>query len=67
MGILSYRNIVKNGIVENNGARGRPMRHKHKKNQKTSRCALLDALAIFSKVAAIIGTIVAIVDTLHRW
>lgn len=43
------------------------MRHKHKKIQKTSRCGLLDALAIFSKVAAIIGTIVAIVDTLHRW
>lgn len=43
------------------------MRHKHKKIQKRSRCALLDALAIFSKVAAIIGTIVAIVDTLHRW
>jgi hypothetical protein len=43
------------------------MRHKQKKIQKQSRCALLGVLAIFSKVAAIIGTIVAVIDTLHRW
>ena len=43
------------------------MRHKHKKIHKRPRCAPLDALAIFSKVAAIIGTIVAVIDTLHRW
>jgi hypothetical protein len=43
------------------------MRPKQKKIQKKPRCSLLDALAIFSKVAAIIGTIVAVIDTLHRW
>ena len=43
------------------------MRRKHRKNQKRPRSAPLRALSIISQAAAIIATIVAIIDTLHRW
>jgi hypothetical protein len=43
------------------------MRRRHKKYRRHSRRALLNALSILSQAAAIIGTMVAIIDTLHRW
>ena len=43
------------------------MRHQHRKNPKYLRNTLLKTLSIVSQAAAIIATIVAIVDTLHRW
>jgi hypothetical protein len=54
------------------------MRHQHKKNREHSEaggersepCAshrLLGILKILSQIAAITGTVMAIVDALHRW
>ncbi len=43
------------------------MRHKSKKIRMVSCAALFGALAIVSHVAAIAGTIVLILDTLHHW
>jgi hypothetical protein len=43
------------------------MRRQHRKNRTHPRSVLLRALSIVSQGAAIIGTIVAIVDALHRW
>jgi hypothetical protein len=44
------------------------MRHRQKKKREQStRIVLRRALAIVSKIVTIIGTIVVIVDTLHRW
>jgi hypothetical protein len=43
------------------------MRRRHKKYQKNSKKVLVTALSIVSHVAAIVGAIVAIADTLHRW
>jgi len=54
------------------------MRHQHKKNRERSEtcgepseaCAsqrLLRFLKILSQIAAITGTVMAIVDALHRW
>jgi len=44
------------------------MRRQQKKKQKQSNLTgLRRALSIVSEIAAIIGTILAVVDTLHRW
>jgi hypothetical protein len=43
------------------------MRHKPRKIRKVSRATLFGALTIVSHVAAIAGTIVMILDTLHHW
>ncbi|HEY6024930.1 MAG TPA: hypothetical protein VIV34_12235 [Pseudolabrys sp.] len=43
------------------------MRHEHKNHQARPRRPLLAALSILSHLAAILGTIVAILDTLHHW
>jgi hypothetical protein len=45
----------------------KPMRRQHRKNQRYPRSVLLKALSIVSQTAAIIATIIAIIDTLHRW
>jgi len=44
------------------------MRHRQKKNRDQSkRTVLRHAVSIVSAIATIIGTIVGILDTLHRW
>jgi hypothetical protein len=45
----------------------RARRRQHRKNRKHPRSVLMRALSIVSQGAAIIGTIVAIVEALHRW
>ncbi|HMF22493.1 MAG TPA: hypothetical protein VKG24_10250 [Pseudolabrys sp.] len=43
------------------------MRRKHKNHQMRPGKVLVSALSILSQLAAIIGTIAVILDTLHRW
>jgi hypothetical protein len=44
------------------------MRHRQKKKQRQPTWTVMRcALAIVSKIVTIIGAIVGIVDTLHRW
>ena len=43
------------------------MRRKQTKRQKLFRSVLQNALSLVSHVAAIIGTIAAIIDLIHHW
>jgi hypothetical protein len=43
------------------------MRRQHRKRQEHLRSVLMKTLSLISQAAAIIATIVAIIDTLHRW
>ena len=43
------------------------MRHKPRKFQICSRDALFRALTVVSHLAAIVGAIVVVLDTLHHW
>ena len=45
----------------------RKQRQKRKHGRRTLRALLVSALSIVSQLAAIFGTMVAILDTLHRW
>jgi hypothetical protein len=43
------------------------MRYRHGKTRLLLRKVVLGALSVLAHVAAIIGTIVAAMDTLHHW
>ncbi len=43
------------------------MRHKPRKIRPVSRGSFLSALTVVSHLAAIVGAIVAVLDTLHHW
>jgi hypothetical protein len=43
------------------------MRHQPRKIQIRSRSALCSALIVVSHLAAIVGAIVVVLDTLHHW
>ncbi len=43
------------------------MRHRHKNKRKYLRGVLLHMLPIISHVAAILGTIMIVLDALHHW
>ncbi|HEX3160992.1 MAG TPA: hypothetical protein VHQ92_00300 [Pseudolabrys sp.] len=43
------------------------MRHKPRKIRILSRSVLCGALVVVSHLAAIVGAIVVVVDTLHHW
>jgi hypothetical protein len=43
------------------------MRHKPRKIQIHSRSVLCSALIVMSHLAAILGAIVVVLDTLHHW
>jgi hypothetical protein len=43
------------------------MRHKPRKVRIVSRGALFCALTVVSHLAAIVGAIVVVLDTLHHW
>ncbi len=43
------------------------MRRKQRKQQKVFREVLQNALAFVSHVAALIGTIAAVIDLIHHW
>jgi hypothetical protein len=43
------------------------MRHKHKRIPICSRDVFFGALTVVSHLAAIVGAIVVILDTLHHW
>jgi hypothetical protein len=43
------------------------MRHKHRRIQNSSRDVLFSALTVASNLAAIVGAIVVVLDTLHHW
>ena len=43
------------------------MRRKQRSQHKKSRHVLLNALSVASHVAAIIGTILTVIDLIHHW